>query len=617
MFYKKLIAGLFCVAIFTPGLAQVKPVDTPKEYKPSAELEAKSLALLNDLARESDQFFLAENRVTGRMLVADLLWEYDEKQARIIFQNAVSDMSTMIGQTMSMPSEEESDAYYIQQARVRSLRSELLLTLAARDPKFALDTLQALTAKGPEGEDFFTDDKTLELDLAGQIAEKDPKQAYELAKKNLEGDLNMNIFSALEEIYKKDAELGGKLAKDIVTKIKERKIVSPYDSMNSNAVYNNTGNRPVANIAPIYEGPLSSWQVQSFLETIRKLSRIALKEDKPPALGDADIKSIVEMIAQKFLNQPYLSSYEVARSMVEINKYFPAMAQAIRRKLAATPSSGDLDTQMRAQSIAEEIADKTTEEILQIAEKKPVAERDDFYRAAAERILNDGDVVKAKEIYSKVKKKPEYDYFGERLEGELPLALAKNGDLRATREMLAELKTPEERIEVLTNLAVGVAAKGDKKTAAALVEEARSIYSGRMKKRKNLSSVLQIGFAYSSVDPPQGFNMVESNLTFINDIIAAGILLDEFNELGSVQSDEVRLEVVQSESYRNLRNGVAMIRNLAGVDFERLTALADRFARPEARFFARFRIAEALLNANAEENEKEQQSKSDERYYDV
>ena len=117
--------------------------------------------------------------------------------------------------------------------------------------------------------------------------------------------------------------------------------------------------------------------------------------------------------------------------------------------------------------------------------------------------------------------------------------------------MLAELKTPEEKIEVLTNLAVGVAAKGDKKTAVALVEEARSIYSGRMKKRKNLSSVLQIGYAYSTVDPPQSFNMVESNLSFINDVIAAGILLDEFNELGSVDSDEVRLEVVQSESYRN------------------------------------------------------------------
>ncbi len=304
MFYKKLIAGLFCVAIFTPGLAQVKPVDTPKKYKPSAELETKSLALLNDLAREADVFYLAENRVTGRMLVADLLWDYDEKQARVIFQNAVSDMNTMIGQIVSMP-EEESDNYYIQQARVRSLRSELLLTLAGRDAKFALDALQALTAKDPAGEDFFTDDKTLELELAGQIAEKDPKQAYELAKKNLEGDLNNNIFTALEEIYKKDTDLGIKLAKDIVAKIKERKIVSPYDTIsNANAIYNTS--RPVANVAPFDGTPINVWQVQSFLDTIRKLNRIAVKEDKPPVLSESEHKSIIEMLAQKYLNQPYL-----------------------------------------------------------------------------------------------------------------------------------------------------------------------------------------------------------------------------------------------------------------------------------------------------------------------
>jgi hypothetical protein len=92
-------------------------------------------------------------------------------------------------------------------------------------------------------------------------------------------------------------------------------------------------------------------------------------------------------------------------------------------------------------------------------------------------------------------------------------------------------------------------------------------------------------------------------------------VLDEFNETGSVKNDEVRLSVVESESYHNLRNGVVMVRNLSLTDFERLTALADRFARSEARFFARFRVAQALLDPKAEETEKMMQSKSDERYY--
>jgi hypothetical protein len=299
--------------------------------------------------------------------------------------------------------------------------------------------------------------------------------------------------------------------------------------------------------------------------------------------------------------------------MPEITKYFPASAQAIRRKLSGN-SGTDLDTQMRAQALQEEIDDKTPDEILQLAEKKPLEERDDFYRQAAEKAFNDGDVAKAKQLYGKIKKKPEYDYFDDRIEAGLPLALAKSGDLRATREILAKLKTTEERIEVLTNLAVSVSAQGDKKTSLALAEEARSMYSGKMKQRKNLDSILQLGYAYSIIEPAQSFALIETNLSFINDVIAAAILLDEFNDMGAVKNDEVRLEVVRLESYRNMKNGVAIFKNLATEDFERTTNLVDRFSRPEARFFARLRIAESLLDPEAVENEKEYQSRTNERY---
>jgi hypothetical protein len=174
--------------------------------------------------------------------------------------------------------------------------------------------------------------------------------------------------------------------------------------------------------------------------------------------------------------------------------------------------------------------------------------------------------------------------------------------------MLAKLKTPEERIEVLTVLAASIAKKGDKKSAAALAGEARSLYSGRMKNRKNLASVLQIAQAYAVFDAEQGFAFLENNMSFFNDVIAAGILLDEFNENGSVENEEVRLDTVRGESYRNLSKGVALIKSLSAADFDRTISLAERFSRAEVRFYARFRIAEALLNPEAEVDEKEFQS---------
>ncbi|HEY0430122.1 MAG TPA: hypothetical protein VGC76_20230 [Pyrinomonadaceae bacterium] len=608
MFYKKVLTLFVCLLLVGQTLAQKKTIEEPKKLEISAELKEKSINLLNTLARETEQFYLPENRVKSRILIGDLLWDYDEKQARAIFQNAVGDLNTMIGQ-ISPDSEDNPDEFYADLNPIRELRSELLLILAARDAKFALEVMQTLNGKNSEGENLFTEDPTLELGIASQIVEKDPKQAYELAKKNLDAGFEYGVLSTLEDIYKKDAEIGAQFAKDILGKIKSKKINSPYDyTANSNLSSNK-----MTNSVTMGEGAvIGVWQVQMFLDAVKRINRVSGKDAKTPVLGESDIKDLVEMLAQKYLNQPYLTVYDVSKIMPDITKYFPALAQAIRRKLATGSGAGELDNQIRTQTIQEETDGKTSEEIVQIADKKPLAEKDDFYRQAAEKAYEEGDIAKAKEVYGKVKKKQEYDYLAERIEIDLPLALAKNGDLKATREALAKMKTPEERIELLTNLAVSVAAKGDKKTAATLIEEARTLFAGRMKQHKNLNSVLQLGYGYSLIDAPQGFMLIESNMPFVNDVIAAGILLDEFNETGSVKSDEVRLEIVQTESYRNLKNGVALIKNLAAADFERLTNLADRFARPEARFFARYRIVESLLDPKAEAVENEIQSKATE-----
>ena len=603
MFYRKIFTFFLCIIFIGQSLAQIAEKDEPKKSDVSIELKDKSVILLKSLAREADQFSLPENRVGARIVVGNLLWEHDEKQARSIFQNAIADLNGMI-QQIPFEDTEAADEQYLAIYYANSLRSELLLALALHDPKAALDALQFLTRKKSDGENVFTDDQTLELNLAAKITEKDPKQAYELAKKNLEKSLSYNLFSTLEDIYKKDTELGARLAKDILSKIKsnDTKIISASDYAGSNTnvavvVNNNISGKPQETSYSV-----NIWEVQQYLDTVKKLNRQAARDKKTPALSDGEIKELVEILANKYVKQPYLSAYEVSKVMPEITKYFPATATAIRRKM--TDGATELDKQVQAQNVQNETEVKTAEEIAQLAEKKPVGERDDYYRLAAEKAVSDGDLVKAKEYYAKVKKKPDYDYLGTRIEEGLPLALAKSGDLREVRQALAKLKTLEERIEVLTTLALSVMNSGDKKTADTLLNEARSIYSGRMKHRKNLTSVLQMTHAYAVIEPAQSFAFLEGNLSFVNDVIAAGILVDEFNEGGSVKSEEVRLEVVRNESYRNVPNGVALIKNLATSDFDRTVSLAEKFSRPEARFFARFRIAQALLDPNAEENEK-------------
>lgn len=605
MFFRKIAVFLFCVLLNAQALAQTA-LNTNDKNNISSERREKSLNLLKALGRESEQFSLPFNRVSARIVVADLLWNSDEKTARAIFQNAIADISLMLGQIP--PENADADDEYNTEryktlADIKSVRNDLLLALAERDPKFALDTFQFLIVRDAEGKSVFDEDATLELDLAAKITASDPKKAYELAKKNLENNLGGNLFSTLENLYDKDAELGARLAQDILTKIKRKDtIISSPSDIAANATVSNTNmSKPNASNTAY---TVNLWEIQNFFEAVQKLNRKAAKDKKSPLLSENDIKELVDVMAQRYLRQEYLSSYEVAKIMPEITKNFPAQAAAIRRKLGQQESA-TLNNLIKTQNFQNETENLSADEILRLIEKKPVAEREDLYYQAAEKAFGSGDIEQAKKFHSRIKTKREYDYLDKGIDDALPLALAEKGDSREARHALAKLKTPEEKIEVLSALAKTSARTNDMKAAASYINEARSIYSGKMKNRKNLNSVLSLARAYAVIEPEQSFSLLESNLPFFNEIINAAAMLDEFNDYGAVENDELRLDTVRSESYRNAPKGVELIKNLTAADFERTVSLADRFARPEARFYARFRIAEALLDPSAEDNEKE------------
>ena len=312
---------------------------------------------------------------------------------------------------------------------------------------------------------------------------------------------------------------------------------------------------------------------------------------------------MIEVLAQVYLKQPYLSSYELAKTITETAKYFPVKAQALRSKIGQQEAA-TLDTLVVTEKFQTETEGKSIDEIVQIIEKKTAAERDDLYWKAAEKAFGEGNIEDAQKFHAKMKSKREYDYLEKAIENALPLKLAEKGDLAKVRQQMLKIKTNEEKIAVLTALAISVAGNDDKKTAAALMEEARSIYSGRMKNRKNLATVLHLTQGYVVFDAEQSFTFLENNISYFNEIINAAIILDEFNESGSTQNEELRIDTIRSQAYQNIPKGVALIKNLGSADFDRTVNFAERFARPEIRFFARYRILESLLNPEAEEVEQ-------------
>ncbi len=592
MFQQKFFLVLFCLVLTSQALAQTT-AETSK-FEISDELKSKSNSLLQALARESDQFLVADNRVEARGIVANLLWDSDEKQARQLFQSAVSELNTIVkGLLVEDGTEDEK---YFEIYTVGELRQNLLLAIAAHDSTLALTSLQTLTQMKSDGTPLFEGDDSLELELAKNISATDPEKALEVALKNLADGLGYGVFDTLENIYKKDPELGAKFAREILAKIKSNSLIK-RKAVDANS---NT-NASLTPGDPEVEPEITVWQIKEFVDKVSALNRKAIREKKGLALTDSEYRQLIEVLSRKYVTQQYLSSYEVAGVMKDIDNYFPALAQQIRTRLST--EKVDLERLIVENRFDVEIEDKKTKEIIQIIEKKPLSQRDSLYHKAAETMFAKGDTVGAKELYDLAKTKPEYDYLGEQINAVLPRALAEGGNLSDVRESLANVKTPEEKIEVLTTLSYNLAKSGNLKTAKTLTDEARALYLGKMKYRKNMNSVLQLSQSYAVVDANQGFSFLESNLSFMNELIAAGIIVDEYNELGSVKNDELLLSAAVRESFRNMPKGVSLMRDLAKADFDRTVGLAERFSRREVRFAALFRIVQALLDPKAEEIE--------------
>jgi uncharacterized membrane-anchored protein len=102
----------------------------------TAELEKKTLALVNEIASAAWGLKLPENRVFIMASTADLLWPFDEKRARNLYWEAVTSINS-IG-TANLKSDDREkirQGYFL----TLKLRRTILQQVARHDSQLALD----------------------------------------------------------------------------------------------------------------------------------------------------------------------------------------------------------------------------------------------------------------------------------------------------------------------------------------------------------------------------------------------------------------------------------------------------------------------------------------------
>jgi hypothetical protein len=596
MNFNKLYAWLLVFGMVFPTVAAAQTKTPAGKRELTPELKKDALKLLAAVAGETQQYNLPENRIKSRTIVADLLWEHDEPAARTVFQNALGELQNLVAninppEGLEMNSTERS-AHYSERYKLAYLRKDLVLTLAAHDPQAALDALATLKPKPLESYDPLVADE-LELQLTTAIVRKDPDKSYTVAKEQLDiNGLNYQFVETLKKIHKKSSPVAANLARDVLARIKSFKIRVPL------------ANGTTATPDPKTEIDFSqvSWFVFSASEMNRAAARDKTKK-VVPLLSAAEMKELVELIANAFLTVPNPSPFSISQAMPEISRYAPALVQRIRLKLGADVSR-QLDKVVESNNYYNGSQEKSADELAKIADVSAPEVRDARYSTAAFKAIEEGEPEKAQAIAARIKDRKSYGYLFEQIQTAVPLAKARRGDLEEVRKMLAVLKTNQERVATLTELAATLAAKGETETAKTLLDESLQMMPALLRKQTELDAAVKIAAVYAIAAPEQAFTIVESSIGQMNQYIHSGIKFSEFYGSGADEAEELLFNSINKQVLMHIPNTADLMKNLGRADFARAVNLADKFERPEIRLYVRLRIAQSLLDADAAEKEK-------------
>jgi hypothetical protein len=564
-------------------LPQTKQDSDEEKAKARKELERKALAMLDETLEGAQLLKLAENRVSLRTQGADLLWTRDEKRARSLFRDAAADLAS----ARAGDSGRSNQVWVLSQ-----LRTQLLYTAAAHDPQLALDLLHESHASAPDGtaQPTATGDPDgelrLEQSLAALAAESDPKAALRSAEEGMGKGVTLGVMGTLERLRSKDAEAATRLASKIVEKLRSESL--------------NQGREATMVAASLLRTALLPDEQPRYLYARGLPYRPATEKPKPLVMEDGDLRELADLVAAAALKDSlgmgaFGLMMEIRPMLPELEKRVPARAAQLRQRLAEMDKQ--LDPRTRAWMNFDAVMEKSTDAMLEEAAKGPSEVRGELYAAAAMKLFQSGETEKARQVVAENLSGQEREQMLAYMDQAEVARAAEKGDPEAIRAVASRIKSKERRAGALAELAVALAAKGDKKAAAQLLEEARGLVDRQPDNQREVQALLEVARGYALVEPAKTFEIIDPLIDQANDMMSAAALLEKFGAgSGAFRKGELILALGLGDVGGTYERYVKALAELARLDFDRTRATADRFNRDEARLMARLIIARSLLS---------------------
>jgi len=559
---------IFTVLVF-PFFVSAQSVDEAVKEKLRQET-----GLVEQILADAKNLRLPENHAFVRAKAGNALWQTDEKRARALFQNSITDLITAQTEAEAQRGRKE---YFNNLIYGQSPRWEILHLIAGRDAELALDAIlktrpvkiaQAIANLNGDNQSqsqhYARNEIQSEQRIIAMAAEQNPQRAVKLLRESLKKDVSYETINLLKKIHQKEPETANELIELVAQKL-----------LNINFGDNN--------------------QDSSFLQYFLGEFGQAKTEETPALkLSDRFLRDLADKTAKFILRPNATSFYGNPSALKVIERFFPANFAQIKQKQAKFESQNGQSESFNKLMGGETSAD----ELLSQADKYSHHQRVQIYRRAAEKTAQSGNVPEAQKIITANMSEEESDSYLSQFNSQLASQAIGQGKFNEANEFINQIKDENSRLNALINLAISIYDKDSKenqKWAANVLDQARASLPNMPETTSELNFVAQIAAAYAQIDPVESFRQIESLTAPLNEYSEASAVVARFNDYGNFRQGEYQISTGSIPFVYNLTN---VLQKLKSKDFDRTLLFINGFNRLDTRIGLQIQLIDWNLSIN-------------------
>jgi hypothetical protein len=381
---------------------------------------------------------------------------------------------------------------------------------------------------------------------------------------------SLAITSTLAQLQKQDERAATQLTEKILGSLRADVLIDSYAAINLTLELLRAG--PRASEAPT--GSMAQLSVSAYRRLLETAATAVLK----PSPNTVQRQNARDLLVNL---RPLLP---------QIEQHLPERYQALRQKMNELKNAHtgfDRLTYLTQQG--------ASNNLLMAASTAPPAVRDRLYQQAAVKAVDEGNVDSARQIANdQLDSEMRAAVFG-RIAAQEQVRKDKTIQLEDLRQTLTETTSDRDRLRLLLQLAQRTKSDNPEYSGQQLTG-AYVLVAGRATNYEQLQNKLQVIRVLGASDPARTFELLQSGIDQLNELISAAATLNGF-EVEMFVSNEMPLPGNSQLGAMVVQYGQELAL-LAKCNFRRAVAAAEQFQYPEASLFARLSIVEAALDLN-------------------